>query len=68
MALQQPQCGEMENAISSLKRRLKNVALSNVASNFINLHSRIAHRTSQVFHGSTHEIVVDDDILYILPG
>ena len=62
MALEQPQGGEMEDAVGAVERRLQDVGLEDVAADVEDPHARILERVGQVLGAAADEIVVDDDL------
>jgi hypothetical protein len=65
VTLQEPQCGEMENAIRAFQRGTKNVGLHDIAARLENPHSRIAQRSGEVLGRATREIVENDDFPHV---
>src|SRR6266850_1195241 len=65
VALQQPECCQMKDAIGSFEGRFENVCLHDVATHVEDFHSGILERVGQILDPTAHEIVVDQNFFDI---
>ena len=68
MALQQPQCREVENAVGTLQRRIEDIALADVPPDFENTDPRILQCLSKVLLSPTYEIVINHNLGHVFSG
>jgi len=62
MALQQPQRREMESAVSPFQGRVEDVGMGDIAASLKDLDAGVLQGISKIFMGTTHEVVIDDDL------
>jgi len=68
VALQEPQRGEVKDAVGASQRRIENVGLADVAADLVDPDTAVAQRLRQVLGRAAHEIIVNNDLADILAG
>src|SRR5262249_39676404 len=66
MALQQPQCRQVKNAVGTVQRAVEDVGLADIAAGVIDSNTRILQRASQVCPRAAYEIIVDGNLADVL--
>ncbi len=66
VTLQQPERRQVEHPVGAVKRGLQDVGLHDVPADLEDTHARVAQRAREVLDPATDEIVVHDDLAYVL--